>query len=187
MISGGQTGVDRGALDAALKIGVPCGGWCPSDRMAEDGKIPSRYPVTPLRTGGYAERTSRNVTDSDGTLIIVNGPIAGGTAETVECCTEMQKPYLINDMDAVPLEMAIVRSVDFISHLVAPFAMAKCQGHAGSRLPSASKASAEAFVVVNVAGPRASQWPEGHRVSREIVGGVLRRFSGHRGTGAYSD
>lgn len=52
IISGGQTGVDRGALDAALEAGFPCGGWCPADRAAEDASIPSRYPVVPLPRGG---------------------------------------------------------------------------------------------------------------------------------------
>ena len=57
IVSGGQTGVDRGALDAALAAGFPCGGWCPADRAAEDGAIPVRYPLTPLARGGYRERT----------------------------------------------------------------------------------------------------------------------------------
>ena len=53
IISGGQTGVDRGALDAALDLGVPCGGWCPEDRMAEDGRIPDKYPLIILAESGY--------------------------------------------------------------------------------------------------------------------------------------
>jgi Circularly permutated YpsA SLOG family len=57
IVSGGQTGVDRGALDAALAVGFACGGWCPGDRMAEDGPIPEKYPLMPLPNGGYRERT----------------------------------------------------------------------------------------------------------------------------------
>ena len=70
IVSGGQTGVDRAALDAALAAIFPCGGWTPADRMAEDGVIPERYPLTPLLRGGYRERTRQNVVDSDGTAII---------------------------------------------------------------------------------------------------------------------
>src|SRR4029077_5215640 len=95
VISGGQTGVDRGALDAALALQVECGGWCPEGRLAEDGIIPKRYPVMELANGGYPERTARNVADSDGTLVIANGKPIGGTRETVDCCIEMRKPYLV--------------------------------------------------------------------------------------------
>ena len=61
IISGAQTGVDRAALDAALRNNVPCGGWCPNGREAEDGAIPERYPVHELAEGGYDERTLKNV------------------------------------------------------------------------------------------------------------------------------
>src|SRR5262245_9804382 len=85
IFAGGQTGVDRGALDAALELGVDCGGWCPPGRLAEDGRIPDRYPViemheTEFEGDGYAARTRRNVEISDGTLILCVGPPSGGTA-----------------------------------------------------------------------------------------------------------
>jgi hypothetical protein len=67
IVSGGQTGVDGGVLDAALAAEFPCGGWFPADRSAEDGPIPARYPLTPLARGGYRERTRQNVLDSGGT------------------------------------------------------------------------------------------------------------------------
>jgi len=72
VVSGGQTGVDRGALDAALDLGFPCGGWCPEGRQAEEGVIPARYPLNELIGGGYEERTQKNVEDSDGTLVITD-------------------------------------------------------------------------------------------------------------------
>ena len=68
IISGGQTGVDRAALDVGLTLGLPVGGWCPKDRRAEDGRIPDRYPLVETPERNYQARTRRNVEDSDGTL-----------------------------------------------------------------------------------------------------------------------
>jgi Circularly permutated YpsA SLOG family len=67
IVSGGQKGVDRAALDAALAVGFSCGGWCPADRKAEDGPIPDKYPMSLPSGGGYRQRTLKNVQDSDGT------------------------------------------------------------------------------------------------------------------------
>src|SRR5205814_4751854 len=117
IISGGQTGVDRGALDAALAFEVECGGWCPAERLAEDGTIPEHYPVVELANAGYAARTARNVADSDGTLIISNGEPIGGTRETAERCVEMQKPYLIIDCKLVTINQAIDLALRFVSQL----------------------------------------------------------------------
>ena len=76
VISGGQTGVDRAALDAAIEAGIPHGGWVPKGRKAEDGITPLKYNLTELEEGGYAARTEKNVLDSDGTLIITSGAMA---------------------------------------------------------------------------------------------------------------
>jgi hypothetical protein len=78
IISGGQTEVDRAALDAALAVGFSCGGWCPADRKAEDGPIPDKYPMSLLSGGGYRQRTIKNVQDSDGTAILFNQTLSGG-------------------------------------------------------------------------------------------------------------
>src|SRR5438094_9232052 len=92
IISGGQTGVDRGALDAALAFEVECGGWCPAGRLAEDGTIPKRYPLMELANAGYAERTARDVARSDGTLVISKRQPIGGRRETSVPSVDMQTP-----------------------------------------------------------------------------------------------
>lgn len=102
VVSGGQTGVDRAALDAAMEAHIPCGGWCPKGRKAEDGTIPERYPLQETETADYAVRTRRNVRDSDGTLVLTRGGIEGGTAETVYDAERLKKPYLPIDLDARP-------------------------------------------------------------------------------------
>ncbi len=99
IISGGQTGVDRAALDAAIALGVPHGGWCPAGRLAEDGTLPARYLLTETRSRDYSVRTERNVRDSDATLILTWGPPSGGTAYTIECAIRMNRPYLVVDME----------------------------------------------------------------------------------------
>jgi len=86
IVSGGQTGVDRGALDAALEAGFPCGGWAPAGRIAEDGPIAARYPVVELAGAGYEERTLKNVLDSDGTAILYFKELEGGTRQTMVNC-----------------------------------------------------------------------------------------------------
>lgn len=101
IISGGQTGVDRGALDAALSAGDDCGGWCPKGRRAEDGKIPKIYPLTELKSQSYADRTRQNIMDSDGTLILYFGELEGGTELTFQLCKELRKPYLLIDSEVI--------------------------------------------------------------------------------------
>ncbi len=100
IVSGGQTGVDRGALDAALSINFPCGGWCPKGRHAEDGPIDDGYPLKEAPSSDYKERTYLNARDSDGTLIICHGSPSGGTGLTIRYAEELNKPYFIYDLDS---------------------------------------------------------------------------------------
>src|SRR4051795_13030435 len=97
IISGGQTGVDRAVLDAALSLGIACGGWCPEGRRDENGIVPPYLPVRELTGGGYLERTARNVQDADGTVIFHSDSIQGGTLATAESCRERNKPCLLID------------------------------------------------------------------------------------------
>jgi len=91
IVSGGQTGVDRAALDAAMALNIPVGGWCPRGRRALDGEIPERYPLIETRGKGYQMRTKWNVRDSDATLIVCHGEPGGGTALTVRYCQTLSK------------------------------------------------------------------------------------------------
>ncbi len=95
IVSGGQTGVDRAALDVALEMGVEAGGWCPAGRRAEDGGIPSHYPLVETRSSDYAERTASNVRDSDATLIFCRRDPDGGTALTLEEARRIGKPVKV--------------------------------------------------------------------------------------------
>ena len=106
VVSGGQTGVDRAALDVALELGIPCGGWCPRGRRAEDGLIPDSYPLRESPTANYAERTALNVKDSEGTLILSHGPLRGGTALTKTFAERYRRPCLVVDLrDATPQQV----------------------------------------------------------------------------------
>lgn len=98
IVSGGQTGVDRAALDVAIELGIEHGGWCPCGRRAEDGTIPARYQLVELASPHYADRTERNVLDSDATLILHRGPIAGGTLLTLQLAQRYGRQYFTVDL-----------------------------------------------------------------------------------------
>jgi len=100
IISGGQTGVDRAALDAAMKLGIPVSGWCPRGRKALDGVIPTKYPLTETRGKSYQTRTKWNVRDSDATLIICRDEPSGGTALTIKYCEQLNRPYMVYQLKA---------------------------------------------------------------------------------------
>ena len=144
IVSGGQTGVDRAALDVALSLEIACGGWCPQGRRAEDGPIDDRYPLRETPWWGYPQRTEWNVRDSDGTLILVHGRPESGTALTVELARKWRRPYLIFDLD---------KSVDlsFIHHWI----------------------QRNQIETLNVAGPRESGCPGIYREVADLLYQVL--------------
>jgi hypothetical protein len=102
IVSGGQTGVDRAALDVALELGLPCGGWCPRGRRAEDGRLPARYPLRETTSAAYPARTALNVREADGTLILTRGEPDRGTALTARLAEQSGKPHLTLDLTQRP-------------------------------------------------------------------------------------
>ena len=98
IISGGQTGVDRAALDSAIRLGIDHGGWIPKGRLTEDGPLPPNYNMTEMPTDSYSERTEKNVTESDGTLIISQGTPTGGTDYTRKMALKHGKQLLHIDL-----------------------------------------------------------------------------------------
>ncbi|MEZ6059191.1 MAG: putative molybdenum carrier protein [Planctomycetaceae bacterium] len=95
VISGGQTGVDRAALDAAIAAEIDIGGWCPRGRRAEDGRVPVEYPLLETAARSYAVRTEWNVRDADGTLVVVLDDISSGTRLTIDVARKLEKPLLV--------------------------------------------------------------------------------------------
>ena len=136
IISGGQTGIDRAALDVALRHGIECGGWCPAERLDEFGKIPDHYPIQELPGGGFTERTLQNVKDSDGTVVVYRDRLGGGTAQTVRFCLELELPHELIDASKISTEGAAKLIGDFVRK--------------------------NKIGILNVAGSRQSEWPEGY-------------------------
>jgi len=148
IFSGGQTGVDRAALDAAIAAGTPCGGWCPAGRVAEDGVLPEHYPLREVVNGGYRERTRANVLDSGGTLVIHAGELEGGTSQTVGFCRAHGKPCVLIDSNAVTPEAGAAMVRRFVAH--------------------------HRIAVLNVAGPRGSKHPKIYKYAFTLVTLVLK-------------
>ena len=147
IISGGQTGVDRAALDVALRYEIESGGWCPTGRLDEFGTIPDRYPIQELESGGFTERTLQNVKDSDGTVIIYPGKLIGGTEQTVRFCIEQQRPHLLVDAFSVSGEDAANLIGEFVSK--------------------------NKIDILNLAGPRQSEWADGYNYASRALDNFL--------------
>jgi hypothetical protein len=149
IISGGQTGADRAALDAALALGLPIGGWVPKGRRAEDGRIPERYPnLRETDTDLYETRTRWNVRDSDATLILSHGALAGGSKLTESLAGEMGKAVMHVDLSTMSIGDAVVAIGEWLVGL---------EGE-----------------TLNVAGPRASNDAAIYAEAREVVSRLLR-------------
>lgn len=144
VLSGGQTGVDRAALDAARAAKIAIGGWCPRGRRAEDGAIPEQYPLSETPSADYAQRTEWNVRDADGTLILKRGAIEGGTALTLRVASQWGKPCLIIDLDDPPSAKVVV---DWLAE--------------------------DGIRVLNIAGPREAQRPGIYIEALEFLGAVF--------------
>lgn len=147
IISGGQTGVDRGALSAALGYNFPCGGWCPEGRLAEDGTIPDKYPVVELPSADYLQRTIQNIKDSDGTVIFYFDYLEGGTEQTLYYCIKEQKPYKLIDCSQISEQQSAKLIVRFIDDYN--------------------------LQVLNVAGPRLSKVPQCYEYSYQTISQVI--------------
>lgn len=143
IVSGGQTGADRAALDVAIRLGIPHGGWVPKGRITEAGPLPDIYQMRETPTVDYAERTERNVLDSDGTVIVSHGSLDGGSALTEALAGKHDRLHLHLNMDRLSV------------HDAAGLLQRWIEGN-GIR-------------VLNIAGPRASRDPNIYRVTTAVL------------------
>lgn len=146
IVSGGQTGADRAALDFAIEHGYPHGGWAPRGREAEDGPIPLKYQLTELTDGGYRQRNKRNVRDSDGTLIVNIGTLDGGTLATQVFAQKLKRPYFLVQLDTDTPESVAPHVVEWLR--------------------------TREISILNVAGPRESKRPGIYDLTRRLLEAV---------------
>ena len=147
IISGGQTGADQAALDAAIEMGIPHGGWVPLGRLTEKGRLPARYKMQEINAIDYDQRTEMNVIDSDGTLLFGKGKLKGGSALTKKLAKKHLKPCLHLDI----AEVSPYRAVEIIR----------------------SWLEVRKIKVLNVAGPRESTCPEIYNHVLDILKSVF--------------
>ncbi len=150
VVSGGQTGADRAALDWAIGVGMPHGGWCPRGRKAEDGPLATQYALQEMPSEDYGARTRQNVIDSDGTLIVNTGELEGGTLKTIRIAEKLCKPHLLLQMDG-GVQEDNVRDFIFWTRR-------------------------ESIFKVNIAGPRASKRPDIYHLVRELLDQAAAAF-----------
>jgi hypothetical protein len=161
VISGGQSGVDRAALDLAIELGIDAGGWIPRGRLAEDGPLPRRYKMTETPTDDYAQRTKWNVRDSDATLLIFDGELAGGSALTAAFPEQLRRPCFRADLRAKPAN-------EWVDEILAWLERG-------------------GFRILNVAGPRSSKDPGIYDKACRVLRPVLISVTGARsGSGGAS-
>jgi hypothetical protein len=149
IVSGGQTGADRAALDVALSAGVECGGWVPKGRLAEDGPIAATYPnLVEADSAEPRVRTELNVRDSDATVVLTHGVPTGGSAVTLEAATRLGKPALHLDLDVTSPPLASRRLAEWLDEVNPQ--------------------------TLNVAGSRNSKDPRIYELTRAILSAALR-------------
>lgn len=152
IISGGQTGADRAALDFAIKHNIPYGGWVPKGRKTEDGTLPEKYHLQEMPTGEYAERTQKNILDSDGTLIISHGRLTGGSALTEFLAEKHKKPCIHIDLNKLALNDTSLIVNRWIQRYD--------------------------INVLNVAGPRASKDPQIYQATLDLLEAIFPNLDG---------
>lgn len=143
IISGGQTGADRAALDAAIQVGIPHGGWLPRGRKTEDGPLSSNYALLEMDSPSYKKRTEKNVIESDATLIISFGSLTGGSALTESFTIKHNRPCLVLDLHEITMDDAAYATEKWLRKLD--------------------------IAVLNVAGPRASGQPFIYNAAKKIL------------------
>lgn len=143
--SGGQTGVDRAALDTAIALGISHGGWCPLGRLAEDGCISERYQLKETPSAEYAQRTEWNVRDANGTLILNQGELSGGTLWTVEMAKQYRKPYWV-------VQLEVESATDVVSDWL----------------------HQQPIQILNIAGPRESEQPGIYDSTKSFLWDLLK-------------
>ncbi|WP_319557864.1 putative molybdenum carrier protein [Thiomicrorhabdus sp.] len=156
VISGGQTGADRAALDAGLKNDFPIGGSCPVGRIAEDGVIERRYPLVEFGEG-YPPRTRKNVLDADGTVIFYESDLNGGTKATLDFCIDRKTPYILIDSRA----LAVTQAARLIEQFIAE----------------------SEIETLNVAGPRASKSPQIYSYVKQTLEQVIQTIKAFKANG----
>lgn len=148
IISGGQTGADRGALDAALDRGHEIGGWVPRGRLAEDGPLADRYSgMTETDSSDPGERTRRNVRDAAATVVVSHGAPTGGSRLTLDEARRLRRPVLHLDLDMIGPDAAAIRLREWLA--------------------------VERPAVLNVAGPRSSEDANIYLAVKMLLNAVL--------------
>ncbi|MCW5203621.1 putative molybdenum carrier protein [Desulfobulbus sp. US4] len=146
IISGGQTGADRAALDAAIERGIPHGGWLPKGRVTEDGPLGQEYCLQELDSYRYRDRTRKNVVESDGTLIVSYGPLTSGSALTEALAIRHDRPCLHLNMEYFSQDEAVQAVEQWLAR--------------------------NTIETLNVAGPRASSDERIYETVRELILGI---------------
>lgn len=149
IVSGGQTGADVSALDAAIELNILRGGWIPKGRKTESGPLPDKYQLQEMSTGSYTRRTEQNVIDSDGTAIFSHGRLSGGSLRTFKYAKKHNKPSIHLDMTRLPVDEAVREMLQWIKE--------------------------NKIQILNVAGPRGSKDPEIYTVVKEVLAKALTK------------